>query len=462
MKGMTPEAMARACDGRYIGSESIINREVTGVVIDSRKVEEGNLFVPIKGARVDGHDFIPQVFEKGALLVLSEKELPEGTGPYILVESTQEALKQLAAYYRNVLKIRVVGVTGSVGKTSTKEMIASVLSQKYNVLKTEGNYNNEIGLPLTVFRLREGHKVAVLELGISHFGDMKPLGEIARPDICVITTIAECHLENLGDRDGVLKEKTDIFTYMKPGGVAVLNGDDDKLATVKEAGGRAPVFYGKGRGRQVRGENIHPKGIEGTDCDIVMGSDVINVHIGIPGEHMVYNAMAAAAVGRLLGLSTEEIKEGINKAGTIAGRCNIIHRAGITVIDDCYNANPHSMRAAIDLLSQAEGRKVAVLGDMFELGAEEYELHYNVGKYAAEKGIDYLLCVGERSEYMKKGAQDALDLSGSDNRSNMRKVIHMPDLESMPEVLEGLLEPGDTVLIKASHSMGFEKILEMI
>ncbi len=249
---------------------------------------------------------------------------------------------------------------------------------------------------------------------------------------------------------------------MKPGGVAILNGDDDKLATVKEAGGRAPVFYGKGTGRQVRAENILTKGIEGTDCDIVMGSDVINVHIGIPGEHMVYNAMAAAAVGRLLGLSTEEIKEGIDKAGTIAGRCNIIHRTDITIIDDCYNANPHSMRAAIDLLSQAEGRKVAILGDMFELGAEENELHYNIGKYAAERGIDYLLCVGERSGYMKKGAQDALDLSGPDIHSNMRKAIHMPDLESMPEVLDGLLEPGDTVLIKASHSMGFEKILEMI
>ena len=462
MKNMTPEAIAKACDGRYTGPESIINREVTGVVIDSRKVEEGNLFIPIKGARVDGHDFIPQVFEKGALLVLSEKELPEETGPYILVDSTQEALKKIAAYYRSVLKIRVVGVTGSVGKTSTKEMIASVLSQKYNVLKTEGNFNNEIGLPLTVFRLREEHKVAVLELGISHFGDMKPLGEIARPDICVITTIAECHLENLGDRDGVLKEKTDIFTYMKPGGVAVLNGDDDKLATVKDAGGRAPVFYGKGLGRQVRAENITPRGIEGTDCRIVMGDDAIEVHISVPGEHMVYNAMAAAAVGRLLGLSPEDIREGIIKAGTIAGRCNILHRDQLTIIDDCYNANPHSMRAALDLLSQAEGRKIAVLGDMFELGSEEYELHYNIGKYAAEKGIDFLLCVGERSEYMKKGAEDALELASRGPRSQMRKVIHMPDLEGMPEVLNGLLEPGDTVLIKASHSMEFEKILEMI
>ena len=462
MKNMTPEAIAKACDGRYTGPESIINREVTGVVIDSRKVEEGNLFIPIKGARVDGHDFIPQVFEKGALLVLSEKELPEETGPYILVDSTQEALKKIAAYYRSVLKIRVVGVTGSVGKTSTKEMIASVLSQKYNVLKTEGNFNNEIGLPLTVFRLREEHKVAVLELGISHFGDMKPLGEIARPDICVITTIAECHLENLGDRDGVLKEKTDIFTYMKPGGVAVLNGDDDKLANVKDAGGRAPVFYGKGLGRQVRAENITPRGIEGTDCRIVMGDDAIEVHISVPGEHMVYNAMAAAAVGRLLGLSPEDIREGIIKAGTIAGRCNILHRDQLTIIDDCYNANPHSMRAALDLLSQAEGRKIAVLGDMFELGSEEYELHYNIGKYAAEKGIDFLLCVGERSEYMKKGAEDALELTPKNRLNRMRKVVHMPDLENMPEVLKGLLEPGDTVLIKASHSMGFEKILEMI
>ena len=249
---------------------------------------------------------------------------------------------------------------------------------------------------------------------------------------------------------------------MKPGGVAVLNGDDDKLATVKDAGGRAPVFYGKGRGRQIRAENITPRGIEGTDCRIVMGDDAIEVHISVPGEHMVYNAMAAAAVGRLLGLSPEDIREGIIKAGTIAGRCNILHRDRITIIDDCYNANPHSMRAALDLLSQAGGRKIAVLGDMFELGSEEYELHYNIGKYAAEKGIDYLLCVGERSAYMKKGAEDALELTPKNRLNRMRKVVHMPDLENMPEVLKGLLEPGDTVLIKASHSMGFEKILEMV
>ncbi|MBR5338031.1 MAG: UDP-N-acetylmuramoyl-tripeptide--D-alanyl-D-alanine ligase [Lachnospiraceae bacterium] len=462
MKGMTPENIARACQGTYVGPEECKNTEITGVVIDSRKVEPGNLFIPIKGSRVDGHDFIDQVFEAGAALVLSEKDLEDESRPYVKVDSTLKVIRVLAAYYRSVLKIRVVGVTGSVGKTSTKEMIASVLSEKYKVLKTEGNFNNEIGLPLTVFRLTSEHKVAVLEMGISHFGDMDMLAEIARPDICVITNIAECHLENLGDRDGVLRAKTEVFKYMMPGGVAILNGDDDKLATVKDVNGRAPVFFGIDTNRQISADKIDAKGIEGTDCHIKMGKEAIRVHIGIPGRHMVYNAMAASAVGRLLGLSPKEIKKGIEAASTIAGRCNIIHKENMTVIDDCYNANPQSMRAALDLLSMAEGRKIAILGDMFELGPDELELHYNVGKYAVDAGVDYLICVGERSLFMCRGANDAYEFIKKDAPGHTCKIIHTSNLETMPNILSGLIQAGDTVLLKASHAMEFEKILRMI
>ena len=247
MKNMTLERITEVCGGVYYGSEADKKKEIAGAVIDSRQVESGYLFIAVKGEKVDGHQFIPQVFEKGALAVLSEQELSEPAGPYIRVESTLGAMKKLAAYYRRSLDIKVVGITGSVGKTSTKEMIASVLSQKYNVLKTEGNFNNEIGLPLTIFKIREQHEVAVLEMGISEFGEMHRLAEMAYPDICVITNIGLCHLENLLTRDGILKAKTESFEHLTPEGTAVLNGDDDKLCEKKMVNGKPVVFYGIGK-----------------------------------------------------------------------------------------------------------------------------------------------------------------------------------------------------------------------
>ena len=208
MKSLTLENITKACDGKYVGDEALLGKQITGAVTDSRQVEKGFLFIPIKGERVDGHDFIPQVFDQGALAVLSEKELDNPAGPYILVDSSTDAMKEIAAFYRKNLTIPVVGITGSVGKTSTKEMISSVLSQKFNVLKTAGNFNNEIGLPLTIFRIRPEHEVAVLEMGISDFNEMHRLATMACPDVMVITNIGYCHLEFLGDRDGVLKAKT--------------------------------------------------------------------------------------------------------------------------------------------------------------------------------------------------------------------------------------------------------------
>ena len=244
MKNMTLENIEKACGGRYIGTEAEKKTEVRGVVIDSRQVGSGYLFVAIPGEKVDGHKFIPDVFAKGAAAVLSEQQLEDPAGPYILVESTTKALRDLAEYYRKSLDIKVVGITGSVGKTSTKEMIASVLSEKYKVLKTEGNYNNEIGLPLTIFKIREEHQVAVLEMGISEFGEMDRLSTMANPDICVITNIGLCHLENLITRDGILKAKTESFAHLTPDGIAVLNGDDDKLCDKKVVNGKPAVFYG--------------------------------------------------------------------------------------------------------------------------------------------------------------------------------------------------------------------------
>ena len=268
MKNLTLAHIAEACHGTYVGTEEKKNQEVSSIFTDSRKAEEGGLFVPIKGARADAHDFIEDVMEKGALATLSEKELGEKPYPYILVESSLQAVKDIAEYYLAQLAIPVVGITGSVGKTSTKEMIAAVLSQKYCTLKTQGNFNNELGLPLTVFRLRDEHEMAVLEMGISDFGEMHRLAKIARPDTCVITNIGLCHLEFLKSRDGILKAKTEIFDFLKPEGHVILNGDDDKLVTVEEVKGIKPVFFGIENHSGIWADEIKPEGLKGISCCI--------------------------------------------------------------------------------------------------------------------------------------------------------------------------------------------------
>ncbi|MDD7359046.1 MAG: UDP-N-acetylmuramoyl-tripeptide--D-alanyl-D-alanine ligase, partial [Mediterraneibacter faecis] len=313
MKHMTLSEIADACCGIYCGDPAFLDCEVSSVAIDSRKVVKDTLFVAIKGARVDGHSFIPQVMEAGALCSLSEQDLGDVDYPYIRVSSCTEALKDLAEHYRRSLDIKVVGITGSVGKTSTKEMIASVLSEKYNVLKTEGNFNNEIGLPLTVFNIREEHEVAVLEMGISHFGDMKPLAKIARPDVCVITNIGYAHLENLGTRDGILKEKSSMTDYMNPKGSVIFNGDDDKLKSYTSRDGRTPVYFGLTSSCPFHVENIERKGLKGTYAEFVTPTSRFHAHISIPGDHMIYNALAGVAVGYALGMNNDEIARGIEK-----------------------------------------------------------------------------------------------------------------------------------------------------
>lgn len=461
MKNMTLENIEKACGGRYIGTEAEKKTEVLGVVIDSRQVESGYLFVAIPGEKVDGHKFIPDVFAKGAAAVLSEQQLENPAGPYILVESTTKALRDLAEYYRKSLDIKVVGITGSVGKTSTKEMIASVLSEKYRVLKTEGNYNNEIGLPLTIFKIRAEHEVAVLEMGISEFGEMHRLAIMANPDICVITNIGLCHLENLKTRDGILKAKTESFAHLKKDGIAILNGDDDKLSTIRQVGDKEPVFYGmeeKMEYREDAKKSVYATGVEnlglyGMQARIHTPEGERDVRIPIPGEHNVYNALAATAVGLSLGLSLDQISSGILKAKTIGGRTNLLNTGSMTVIDDCYNANPVSMKASIDVLATAEGRKIAVLGDMGELGENEKKLHYEVGEYLAKKEINVLFCAGELSEEIAKAAQ---------KESKTCEVYYFKTRDALLEQLLPFLKKGDTVLVKASHFMEYPEIVKAL
>lgn len=453
MKGLTPKKMAAACGGQYYGPKEIADTEVTAVTTDSRKVTKGCLFVPLKGTRSDGHDYIPQVMKDGALVTLTERREAAAGYPNIQVESTADAIQKIAGLYRRELDIPVVGITGSVGKTSTKEMIAAVLSQKYRVLKTAGNFNNNLGLPLTIFRLTPEDEIAVLEMGISHFGEMEKLAETANPDTMVITNIGTCHLEFLKDRDGVFKAKTECFDYVKYTGSVILNGEDDKLIQVKDVHGKQPIFYGLSPRFRVYADNIKPLGLKGISCTINIDDDSFDVTVPLPGIHMVMNALAGAAVGAEYGLTNEQIKAGIESLESLGGRFHIVEQNGLQVIDDCYNANPMSMKASLGVLNDAGGHRVAILGDMGELGKTENELHREVGEYAGGTLIDRFITVGPLAKHIAEGIRA---VKGDADVTSFDQVDDL--LPKLPE----LVKAGDTVLVKASHFMNFGSIVEAL
>ena len=456
--GMTLEDAAKACGGKLSATEDQKKALVLGGAVDSRKIQPGNLFFAIKGEKTDGHKYVGNAFRDGAVGAVVE-EVPEGTNvPYILVESTEKALSAIAGYYRSLFSIPVVGITGSVGKTSTKEMIASVLGTKYNVLKTDGNFNNEIGMPLTLLRLREGHEAAVVEMGIDHFGEMTRMTKVAAPDIFVMTNIGTCHLETLGDMDGVFRAKTEGIPLLKEGSPVILNGDDVRLRRLAGEKRIRPCFFSlEDEGTDAWATDIQSHGEEGTDAILHIRMDgkaqSCQVHLNVPGRHMVSNALAGALVGRELGLSIEEIRKGICSMETISGRSNFIHKDGKTIIDDCYNANPASMKASLEVLSHCGGRKIAVLGDMGELGKDEKELHRGVGTFASGLSIDEFYLCGDLMENLAKGLSDG---------GYQGKVHYYKKKDALlPQLLADVKE-GDVVLVKASHFMGFDEILRAL
>ncbi len=453
MKNLTLENITKACQGTYHGDENLLSREVTGVTIDSRKVEKDFLFVAIDGERFNAHTFIPDTIEKGALCVVSHENLGETDYPYILVDYTGQALLDIAKLYRDSFDVKVVGITGSVGKTSTKEMIASVLGQKYKVHKTQGNFNNECGLPLTIFEMEEDHEVSVLEMGINHFGEMRKLSTVASPDICVITNIGVAHLEFLKTQEGIMQEKTQMFQDMKAGGSIILNGDDPLLSTLGPVKGATPLFYGTSVNCDIYAADLKPLGLKGTSCTIHLPEGSFNCTVPTPGAHMVSNALAGAAVGYTLGLSPDELKAGIEHLPFIPGRNNIIQTDNVIILDDCYNANPVSMKASLDVLDMAIGRKVAVLGDMGELGADEKELHRNIGEYAAEIGIDLVCAIGDLSCEIAGGVTDIMSST---------KALWFADKADFLAQMKNIIKPGDNILVKASHGMEFPEIVDAL
>lgn len=450
---------AEVCYPQDLCWEEANHTKIRNVVSDSRKVEKDSVFVAIKGEKADGHDYITSVFNAGAAAVICEKFPENPTGICIKVENSIKAVQRAAEYYRNKLgdSLKVVGITGSVGKTSTREFVAEVLSQKYRVHRTHGNQNNLLGLPLEILSIEPDTEIAVLEMGISVFGEMRVLSAMAQPNVAIITNIGECHLENLGDRDGVLKEKSDIFSSMKEDGIAVLNGLDDKLANVTSVNGKAPYWFGRDVDSSYVSE-IKNTDMFGSDVTISLnmkGKDSIEVRVPLPGKHMVGNATVAALVGKLFDVDNESIKKGIENVKPTGGRSNIVKTDKYVLIDDCYNANPLSMRAALNLLCLSRTRKVAILGDMFELGEEQLLMHKEIGEFAASAGIDVMIFVGEMAERMMEGANEKADLS-------KQKLFYFKTKEEMLIRSGEILEKGDTVLIKASNGMHFKEILERL
>lgn len=453
MKNLTLENITNACHGTYHGDTKKLSKEVTGVVIDSRKVEKDYLFVAIDGENVNAHKFIPDTIKKGALCVVSHEDLGKTDYPYILVESTGQALLDIAKLYRDSFDIKVVGITGSVGKTSTKEMIASVVAQKYSVHKTLGNFNNEWGLPITIFEMNETHQVAVLEMGVNHFGEMRRLSSVASPDICVITNIGVAHLEFFKTREGILQEKSQMIQDMKNGGTIILNGDDDLLQKMGPVKGVDPVFFGLNNNSEFYASDLKSVGLKGTECVIHLPSgDSFSCTVPVPGIHMVTNAVAGAAVGYSLGLTPDEIKAGIENLPGIPGRNNIIVTDKIVILDDCYNANPISMKASIDVLTMAIGRKVAVLGNMGELGENEKQLHFETGAYAAKQGIDLVCAIGELAKDIAEGAK----------KGASTKTLWFETKQDFLAAMKDVIKDGDNVLVKASHGMHLEDIVDAL
>ncbi len=454
MEPMTVRELLAATGGRLLAGRE--EDTITGVETDSRAVHPGDLFVALRGERTDGHRFVSGALETGAAGCLVE-EPPQTLRPdrfCILVEDTLTAVGRVAKAYQAKFPIPVIAITGSVGKTTTKDMVASVLSQRFRVLKTEGNFNNELGLPLTLFRLTRQHEMCVLEMGMNHFGEIAYLTEIVSPHVAVITNIGDAHIENLGSREGILQAKSEIFQTMGPEDLAVLNGDDPLLRTLDGQIAPQILYCGADHQPPYEAKEIRQLGAKGMACVIKTPKGEFSVTVPALGGHMIYPVLMACAIAERYGMDQGEIQKGIEAFVPTKMRMNVIRQGEVTILDDAYNANPQSMRAALEVLSQTEATsRVAVLGDMFELGDLGPELHRSMGECAGALGnIDSVLAVGD----LAWNIYDAARQSGVPN------TLYAKDREAAKTLLANLVKPGAVILVKASRGMAFEELTREI
>lgn len=443
MKAMTFSEAAAA-----MGAQTTLAGSFDAVTTDTRAIAQDGLFIALRGERFDGHSFAAQALAQGAAAVVTERDLGLGERQ-LLVADTHRALLALAGYYRSLFQIPVIGVTGSVGKTTTKEMIHTVLSAKYNTLKNEGNLNNEIGVPLTLFRLEKAHEAAVIEMGMSGFGEIARMTRAVRPDAAVISNIGVSHIEKLGSQEGILRAKLEILDGMAPTAPLFLNGDDPLLATVRP-GAHPVTFYGIEQDRcSVQALHLTSEGA-GTDFALQFPGGTGRVSLPCPGRHNVYNALAAFAVGVYAGVEPQAAMEALRGYVPAGMRQRIRKAGGATFIEDCYNASPDSVAAALAVLAEMQAaRRIAVLGDMLELGAVSEQAHATSGKLAAQRGVSILMTYGERSAATAQAARAC----------GLRDVRAYDDKRQLADDLAAELRQGDAVLFKASRGMKLEDVI---
>lgn len=452
METITLAQLLEAVKGRLLGDFHDLNVPILKVETDSRSIHSGVLFIPLVGDRFDGHAYITPALEGGAAGCVTACErdhyLPQKF--YVKVDDTQKALRDLAVWYKNRFAIPFVGVTGSVGKTTTKDMLAAVLGVKYKVLKTEGNHNNNVGLPLTLLELDASHQIAVLEMGMDKFGEIDYLADIVRPDIGVITNIGDAHIERLGSRENIFKAKCELLPHVERNGLLVLNGDDVLLTSLKGKTSVPAVFCGQKEGCDYRAQVTGGDGVSHIYCRLTTPKMDREVKIPALGEHMIYPTLIATAVGERFGLTPDQIEEGVSQFVPTRMRMNVLRRGnGITILDDTYNANPQSMRAAISVLADSRGRrKIAILGDMLELGPFAPALHSGVGEYLGTVGIHCLVAVGDLAQSIAEGAKEA----------GVPQVIHCRTREEAKEALAQVMCPDSTILVKGSRGMKLEEL----
>ncbi len=451
MKPISIKDIIFATGGTLLSGDT--NQTVSSVCTDTRKIAPGSLFVPLAGENFDAHKFIPDALAGGCAASLTAKKDCTSDKPLIYVPDTRRALADLAAYYRRQFDIPVLAITGSVGKTTAKELTAAVLSTKLNVLKTAGNFNNEIGLPLTLFRLEDDHQVAITEMGMSGFGEIDLLAKIAKPDIGIVTNIGMSHIEMLGSQENIYKAKSELFCHINPDGTVILNGDDPILAAHRKDIAQKTLTVGLSAGCDLTAADIEPKS-DSLSFIAIYGDEKVPVNLAFPGEHNVINALLACAAGLCLGISLADAAIGLGAYIPSDRRMQLIDAGGITVINDCYNAAPASMEAGIRVLCSYKGRKIAVLGDIKELGEFSKEAHTGVGTFAGCAGVDALFTLGNHAKWIAEGAKNA----GMPEDS----IFSFDDIDSLNQSLGAFLQKGDTVLIKASRAMALERVTEFL
>ena len=424
---------------------------ISEITTDSRKAGVNMLFVPIVGENHDAHDYIGNAFENGAGAVITHRDIPPREGKNIIrVMDTRTALGDIARYYKEKYNLPTVAVTGSVGKTTAKDMISSVLTMKYNTVKTQGNFNNDIGLPLTVFRLEHKHEAVVLEMGMSHFGEIHYLASIAKPNIAVITNIGMSHIENLGSRENIYRSKMQICDFFDKNGVLIVNGDDDFLSKKREDI-KTITFGTKNKNCDILAENIEDMGINGSRFTVTLDGEIHEITVKIAGVHNVYNALAAICVGREMGVTMRDIIDGISNFRPTGMRMEIKHFGNVTVIDDCYNAAPDSIKAALSVLKSVKtGRKIAVLGDVLEIGEFAEKALFKIGEDIS--GIDALITVGNNAHFIAKGAENA----------GINGIRSFDTVDEAISFLNGFVSDGDNILVKASRGLHFENIVQAL